>query len=477
MRKKKIRFPVWMIAAVFLFTLALQTSGPVFAAAAPSPSLEVVSYTVLKGGSVYTGPIVKGDVVTIRLSIFDGRINSTDYAGQTPVPSATLNTPSFTIPSQANITVLNPPGVTVDGNGCTYTLQFANMTYTGTPDTFACNISYTGLSPPLPMQNVSITLSQLVQYVPPAPPDPGPPPDPPVLIPTNFILKDANYGNYGVVYAGEQFFLSLVILATNGSTAVNNVTASFSPPEQLTLADGSSVVYIGTMSPGSSTMVSAMLLASANIPEGSYTVGVDVTGVNPQTGEQIMAHMTVTIPVLQPERFEIFEARLPSDLTAGIDDGMGFSTVTLVNKGKGTVGNVLIEIVGNGLFAEEGRQYLGNVAGGEQKMADFILHADTPGLIDAKVVVTYENVRGEQKTLEWPFTVNVNEPWFEDPGWGEDIFPPVEDPVSTGPPMWVWLIIIAAAAVAVSVLLVRRHRKKKEEAEAALDDDDDDDDI
>jgi len=493
MRKKKMKLPIWMIAAVFLFIFAFQAAGPAYAGGSVSvvpPELEVTGYTVFKGNAVYTGPVNRGDVITIRISFLDARIKSPPpppppppdpapvYPTITPplVPIAAPNTSAFTVPGNGKLSA----GPSVDANGCYFTFDFVNLEYKGTGEpfnVFSCSISYTGLSPQLAVASVSLTLNQLNQYIPPPPPDPQPPPEPPeppVLIPTSFILKDARYGD-GVVYAGEQFLLSLVLMATNGSNAVDNVAVSFSPPEQLTLADGASVSYLGTMRPGTSTTANVALLASANIPEGSYTVSIDVNGVNPQTGELVVGHMTVTIPVLQPERFEIFEARLPTDLTAGMDDGMGFSTVTLVNKGRGTVGNVMIEVVGDGLYAEEGRQYLGNVAGGEQKMADFILHADTPGKISAYVYVTYENVRGEQKVLEWPFTVNVNEAWIEDPGWDEGFFPPEEDPVSAGPPMWVWLIIIAAAAIVGSVLLVRRHRKKKEAAEAALDEDDDDD--
>jgi len=274
------------------------------------------------------------------------------------------------------------------------------------------------------------------------------------------------------VYAGQQFSLSATILATNGTSAVENVSVTFSPPEQITLAGGASVVYIGTMAPNSSREVSVLLIPGANIPEGSYPVSIMVSGVN--SGIPVAEQMTVSIPVLQPERFEIFDAMLPTDLTAGIDDGLGFSTVTLVNKGKGTVANVTVEIEGDGLRTDVGRQYLGNVAGGEQKVADFIMYADFPGVIEGKVIVLYENVRGEQMSLERPFTVNVNESWFEDPGFYPEPFPP-DEPGSSGPPMWLWIIIAAAAAVVVTTLLIRRRKKKKVAAEAALDDLDDDD--
>jgi len=306
------------------------------------------------------------------------------------------------------------------------------------------------------------------------PPPPSEPPAPPVEKPTDFVLKDARFGD-GIVYAGDRFVLSAVILATNGTFPVENVSVTFSPPEQLTLADGASVVYIGTMAPNTSTTVQVLLMANANVPEGSYPVSISATGMNQQTGMPAGGgQMTVSIPVLQPERFEIFEAMLPTDLTAGVDDGLGFSTITLVNKGKGTVANVTVEIEGEGLRTDIGRQYLGNVGAGEQKVADFILFADFPGVIDGKVVVLYENVRGEQVALERPFTVIVNEMWFEDPGEWEPLPPDV--PVSTGPPNWLWILIAIAAAAVVTVLLLRRRKKRLAAAEAALDEIDDEDD-
>jgi len=461
MKMKRMRFPVWIAAIALLLTLAFQMPGQALAASVPSTTddnVEVVSY------SAPPGPITIGTVVNISVTLYDKRLPA---YGAAINATATLSTPSFTGVGSVTTTV-------AAGSG-TYTITFNSLTYTGDASGgFSCNVSYSGvgLPSPLPVFNVLLPMSQLVQYVPPEPQPPAPGPDP---RPTDFVLKDARFGT-GVVYAGEVFVLSVTILATNGTYAVENVSVTFTPPEQLTFADGSSVVYLGTMRPNTSTSVSVALLAGANIQEGSYTVGVSVTGVNQQTGQSAGGgQMTVSIPVLQPERFEIFRATLPTDLTAGVDDGMGFSTVTLVNKGRGTVGNVTVDLVGEGLRTDIGIQYLGNVAGGEQKSADFVLYADIPGMIDAYIVVNYENVRGEQKTLERPFTVNVSEAWIEDPGFDDPGFMPPEETGTTGPPMWVWIIIIAAAAVVAATLLVRHNKKKKAAAEAALDEIDDDD--
>ena len=525
MKKKRAIIPAWALVAIMALSLTFAPTGIVFAgeagaattsaqapvaagiaaadspdapaltaaAADPAGSLDVTGFKITRRNgtsySNYTGRITKGNTLTVKVDVLDSRVT----AGA-PVPLAALNAVSFSIPKQANITYTTP---SVSADGCTYTITFKDLKYRGVGNSLDFDVSYSGLAPPIPMQPVSLTLNQCVEYVPPEPVDPTPAPTPaPEPMPepqpepgppdvtvkgTGFILKDASYGGGEPIYAGQVFTLHAVLLATNGTYAVENVSASFSPPEELTFADGSSVVYIGTMSPGASVPVSATLLPSANIQEGSYTIGIEVSGVNQQTGDPVSATMTVSMPILQPERFEIFNTMLPTDLMAGMDSGMGYGSVTLVNQGKGAVANVSFEITGDGLYLEDGRMYIGNVGGGEQRSADFNLLGDTTGMIDALVLITYENVRGEIKTLEHPFTVNVMDggggsmdPGFEDPGFMDPGL--IEGGQRGGPPNWVWIIIIIAAAAVAAALLARRHRKKKKAAEAALDDIPDDDD-
>jgi len=481
MIKKRIRVPIVAAAIVLLLLLVFQTAAPSYASVTidSTAGIEVTSYTITPA----TGSITRGNDISVSVTIFDTRVTSLPTAPPAPNGiTVSLSTPSFT--NRGNITPGTPTLVydtasTPAPIGCEYTITFSSLRYTGTGNKLAFNISYANLATPVAVGTVTLTIGRCVPYVaPPAPeqpkpPEPGPPP---IDRETDFVLKDARFGD-GTVYAGDEFALSVTILTTNGTFPVENVSVTFTPPEQFTLAGGASVVYIGTMAPNTTRSVSILLFPSANIAEGSYPVSVSVTGVNQQPGMAPPGggQMTVSIPVLQPERFEIFDAMLPTDLTAGVDDGLGFSTVTLVNKGKGTVANVTVEISGDGLRTDVGRQYLGNVAGGEQKVADFILYADFAGEIEGKVLVLYENVRGEQKTLERDFTVLVSEGFFEDPGWGGPEFIPPEEPVSTGPPTWLWIVIAAAAAAVAAVLLVRRHRKKKAAAEAALDEIDDDD--
>ena len=461
-KELKAGFPVFILAVSLLLSLVMITPGTALASSAPSSTadeLTVTSYQVNNGANtaVFTGKITKGTRISLIINITDTR-----SGGVAPV--ATGNTTSFTPNNIASTSSTSNP---VSGSGNDWTIIFTNLTYTGVGQSFTCVISYPGTT--IPAASITIPLNQCVEYTGSPPPDPG---DGPTPVDTDFVLKSASYGD-DAVYAGQVFTLSAVILTTSGGSSVDNVTVSFVPPEQMTIVEGTSVVYVGRMAPNTSTSVSTALMPNGNIQEGSYNVGILVEGFN--NGRLVSRQMSISIPVLQPERFEIFNTMLPTFLNAGMNDGMGFGSITLVNKGQGAVSNVTVNVEGDGLYFADGRQFIGNVAGGAQSNADFNMMADIPGWIEGTIIVDYENVRGQHKQLEYLFSVEVAEPLppgFEEPGM---VFPE-EPPQPTGLPNWAWILIIAAAAVAATVFLVRRRKKKLAAAEAALDADEDDDD-
>ncbi|GHU65530.1 hypothetical protein AGMMS49983_13390 [Clostridia bacterium] len=426
--------------------------------AATPESFEVTGYSITRAGVAVVDSIHKNEPFDVIVNILDKRSPGAPLS----TPLASLNTESFLL---ATPYAIFPRDATVTAEGFwKYSIVFHTVVYTGKSNNFNFTLSYSDNS--LPLIEKALPFHQCI-------PDATTEGGGTVVKGTGFVLKDARYADGQMVYAGEAFTLSAVILATNGDVPVENVTVSFAPPEKLTLAEGSSVAYVGTMSPGQSVPVSVNLFPGASIEEGTYTVNIDISGINQKTGESVTATAKVSVPILQPERFEIFNAQLPSDLTAGMDDGMGYASITLVNKGKGTVANVSVEITGSGLTTSEGKQYIGNVAPGEQKSSDFNLHADAPGQIDGMVTVTYENARGEEKSLERGFAVNVNEAPEAEPMPGDGGEMPPEEPA--GPPRWVWIAAAAAVVIVVVILFVRRAKKKKKASEEAYLDDDEDD--
>ena len=455
---------VRIILIICLLAMTVCIAQPTYTAYATPPAtgtkaedFEVTNYILIRpDGSINTGNILKGDLITVRVDIYDQRRTDPSMT-----PRAALNTASFSLYSATTTNI----DYAFTSDPTRFTVIFYNAVYSGVGKSFNFDLSYPGSTHLLVSKDFDF--NQCVPY--------EPPKDDPnggvVVKGTGFVLQDARYGNGGTIYAGEPFGLSATILATNGSVPVENVTVSFVPPEKLTISEGSSVTYIGTMSPGQSVPVSVSILPGANIDEGTYTVGINISGINQKTGDTVSAQATVSVPILQPERFEIFNTQLPTDLTAGMDDGFGYSSITLVNKGRGTVANVSVEITGEGLYTDEGKQYIGNVSAGEQKSADFNIHADMAGQLSGMVVVTYENTRGEEKVLERGFSVNVMDFMPQDFDQG---FPIEEFPEPAGPQRWIIVLIIVAAAIAATVLLLHRARKKKKaKQEDFLDDDDD----
>lgn len=355
--------------------------------------------------------------------------------------------------------------ITPEDGQVVYTLLFP-LKYTGNGSEFTIDLSYENLDT-VALQKISFTLSTTV--------DRAESDSQANAIGTGFVVTSANYGGSEVT-AGTPFTLSAALMATSGSYNVENTSVTLILPKEIKFNTGSSIQYIGTVKPGQSVSAQFELLPNATAEEGSYVITIKVTGTNPKDGSAVEASADITVPVTQPERFEISNARLPEYLVAGMNDGSGYSSVDLVNKGKGAVYNVEVEITGDGLSAEEGKQFVGTINGGSQSSVDFTVLADMGGTLQGTLVISYENARGEQKSLTQGFTVTADDmggdmgidPW-------EPMPTPEPEPESTGMPVWAWLLIIvggvAVAVVVLVVVLKKRKAKKAAELEAGLDDD------
>jgi hypothetical protein len=87
---------------------------------------------------------------------------------------------------------------------------------------------------------------------------------------------------------------------------------------------------------------------------------------------------------------------------------------SLYNMGKATLYNCMVDVEGGGLRMEES-YYGGNISSGNEMRADFNIIPSTAGQIEGKVVITYEDVYGQQTRVEKPFTLNVQEAFMPGP--------------------------------------------------------------
>jgi hypothetical protein len=447
------------------------------ALAANTEDILVTGYSITKGSTVhYTGALNKGDKVTLILNVSDTRpFLSTYTLGKPPSPEVRLNTSSFTIASQSDIRITN---ITPFGSdGWNYTVFFSNLTYTGTGQDFRADISYPAADG-APLFPYSQTVSQCVPWTePPSEPAPEPPSAPAVAVKgTGFVIESYDSGSEAI-YAGKPFTLNLAWLATNGSSALENVTVGLTPSQEITLAKGTNLVYVGTVSPGAKIPISYELLAGAAVSEGSYTVTIDAKGIDATSGSEISAQASVTVPVLQPERFSILKSALPTELALGTSSDAGYGSVTLVNQGRTSASNVFMEVVGKGIELKDGKQYIGTINGGEQKALDFGLAASERGIVKAKVVISYENARGEARELTKDFTVNVHEAEAE-PTLPIDEQEGIDGMASTEFPWWIVALVVLGAVLAliIGLTMVNKKRRAAQQAKLLADDWEDDED-
>lgn len=447
-----------------------------------SGALEITGYKVVtrdaNGKETIPRVINPGTGVNVVMTIMDSRSVTLESFRNTSLgisPKSTLNTASFVAYDRNTpYIVSNVTETTYNGNAAvSYTVDFP-LVYTGEGNTFQCELFYTykdgSDARNIPVETVVRTLNNIKEKS-------ASSSDSSTSAETRgtgFVLQQASYGAQEVT-AGKAFTLETTLKATNGSYSVEDTSVTLTLPKEITLADGSSVSYIGTVKPNQSVVAVFNLVSKANAEEGSYTVTINIKGINAKDGTPVEASADITVPVSQPDRFEIANPRLPDYLVVGMDDGSGYASVDLINKGVSSVMNVEVDVQGEGLVAAEGKQFVGTIAAGSQNSVDLNITATQAGSIDGQLIIMYENSRGEVKTLTKDFTVQVEEMGMIDPGT-DGMFPEPMPEKPSGMPFWIWLIVGIIVVIAVVVVLIVIIKKKKAKAQAQLDDEFDDDD-
>lgn len=419
--------------------------------ATPAPAAYVASYTVSGYDGGHYG---RGERADITVVVVDERA-ATSAADNTI--TARINTPAF---SQNTVKDIAPD------SDKKYTFLFRNVEFLGGSTTFSFEMIYGDGSP-------MITLSQnlsMCDDTAPAEPTPSPTPGPtaePDL--PKVMVKDFSFGGTSVE-AGKEFTLDLTLFTTSGNTNLEDVMVglNFGEAKNVSLASGSMNTYVGTLAPGATKHITYKIITDATIEPGAIGITVQLTSKNGEPNSS-----PISIPVTQPDRFEITGIEAPETITLGEE---GYLSVTFVNKGKSPVNNLSAEIQGTNLANPGQSQFLGNIAAGTENSVDFSVMASAEGAINGKVLLSYEDAKGEIVTLEKEFSCMVQampemDPGMMDPGMMD---PTMGDDVKSGMPWWGWLLIaLGVAAVAAAVVLVVL-KKKKAKKLAELEDDDED---
>lgn len=416
-----------------------------------APSAYISSYTVSGYDGDHYG---RGERADITMVVVDERAAN---SAVDKTITARINTPAF---SQNTVKDIAP------GSDNKYTFLFRNVEFLGGSTTFSFEMIYGDGSP---MVTLSQNLSMCDDTAPAEPtpsPTPGPTAEPDL---PKVMVKDFSFGGTSVE-AGKEFTLDLTLFTTSGNTNLEDVMVglNFGEAKNVSLASGSMNTYVGTLAPGATKHITYKIITDATIEPGAIGITVQLTSKNGEPNSS-----PISIPVTQPDRFEITGIEAPETIMLGEE---GYLSVTFVNKGKSPVNNLSAEIQGTNLANPGQSQFLGNIAAGTENSVDFNVMASAEGTINGKVLLSYEDAKGEIVTLEKEFSCTVQampemDPGMMDPGMMD---PTMGDGVESGMPWWGWLLIaLGVAAVAAAVVLVVL-KKKKAKKLAELEDDDED---
>ena len=235
--------------------------------------------------------------------------------------------------------------------------------------------------------------------------------------------------------------------------------------ENFAISGGTNTFYYDALNAGAALTQTVPMQTLASAKNGAQ--GIDISFkyeyVDGAARSSNTSDIKISVPVSQPDRFELNDPVVPNIVNAGEETTI---TMDYVNKGKGDVSNVEASVEGDGITATQAKQYVGNVASGASGSIGFAFTADKPGETEAKLTVTYENSDGQPQTKEFPVKINAVEAPVPD---DSDTDVDVQD---QSMPVWVWIVAAAVALVVIvlTVVLVVRHRRKK--AKQAADDDD-----
>lgn len=286
------------------------------------------------------------------------------------------------------------------------------------------------------------------------------------------IIESYDFGGTAAT-GGQEFNLAMRIRNT-GEIAIENCKMTVGSAADnddsntagsiFTPAKSSNSFFIQKLGAGAAVDEEIALLPKADASPNSYGVVVNFSydAVVDGKRQTLTAEETITIPLAQPDRFEVGEAVLSNPMFLG--EG-GQLSIDYVNKGKSQVYNVSVEIAGN-FQTDEGSTYIGNLDSGTSDTFQAALTPTEEGSLTGTATFRYEDAAGKVTEIAKDFSCEVQaqevpamgpggipgKPGMEEPG----------GPAQGGPGWKLWVgIFVAAAVLAAATVIVLKKRKAK----------------
>ena len=223
----------------------------------------------------------------------------------------------------------------------------------------------------------------------------------------NVIISRYTFGGEPQVPVGSSFTLSLEFFNTSAKMKVENLMMTVDPGEGFALNASSNTFFFDVMKKGAKRTQEIPMLVLPSIKGNTQdiTVTFKYEYVDHRKRTTVTLPQKISVPVYQPDRFEVTMPTLPATITVGEE-----ATISLpfFNKGKSDVSNVSATLTGE-ISALTKLQNLGNYEPGKSGTIDFIVTPEQSGDVPLTVTVSYETASGEAKSKEFPMTLSIAE--------------------------------------------------------------------
>lgn len=268
----------------------------------------------------------------------------------------------------------------------------------------------------------------------------------------NLIVTGFQYGGNSVA-AGSEFGLQFQFYNTSSKLPVENVVVTLEGGDGFTIHGASNTVYFEKIGAGGIQSVSVPMKAMPDVKNGAKPVSISFKYEYVDNSKRIpiSSETTITVPVYQPDRFEITYPELPVMVYAGDEISV---MLNYVNKSRTEILNVEAWLEGE-VDTYTPVQNLGNMEPGKSGTIAFAVTAWEPGDAEFTISVAYEDGNGQTQTREFPLTLTVEEMVMEDPGMYEPMPEPEPEPQTN----WKLIGVLAVAAVLILAVLIRKKKK------------------
>lgn len=221
----------------------------------------------------------------------------------------------------------------------------------------------------------------------------------------NLIVSRYSYGKE--VMAGEEFVLEMEVQNTNSKTTVENIVMSADTGDALVIADSSNTFYFEQLKPRETVKKALKLKAmpEGQTANGAVTLSFKYEYLKKEERAQGSSEVKIAVPIIHPDRFSVGEIKTEGE--AWVNEEASIS-LPYVNKGKSTVYNMEARLE-TGMDSDENYKFLGNVEAGSSGTIDFFVTPREAGKQELKLIVTYEDAAGNEKTAERQVTLQAEE--------------------------------------------------------------------